>query len=83
MSGEKKEMASAFVLINAEMGSEDEVLRELRKMENVKEAFMAYGAYDIVVKVEAETADKLKEVIAQKVRSVKKIRSTLTMIVMG
>lgn len=44
MSGEKKEMVLAFVLINAEMGSEDEVLRQLRKMENVKEAFMAYGA---------------------------------------
>ncbi len=74
-------MPAAFVLINAEIGSEDEVLKELRKMDNVKEAYVVYGVYDIVAKVEAETMDKLKEVVTWKVRRLNKVRSTLTMIV--
>jgi len=74
-------MPLAFVLINAEVGSEDEVLKELRKVEYVKEAYLVYGAYDIIAKVEAETMDKLKEVIASKVRRVNKVSSTLTMMV--
>ena len=74
-------MPLAFVLINAEVGSEDEVVKELRKVEHVKEAYLVYGVYDIIAKVEAETMDKLKEVIASKVRRVNKVSSTLTMMV--
>jgi DNA-binding Lrp family transcriptional regulator len=75
-------MPLAFVLINSEIGAEDEVLRELKKIENVKEAYVVYGVYDIVAKVEAETMDKLKEVVTWKIRRLDKVRSTLTMIVM-
>ncbi|MEM2897159.1 MAG: Lrp/AsnC ligand binding domain-containing protein [Candidatus Bathyarchaeia archaeon] len=75
-------MPLAFVLINSEIGAEDEVLEELKKVENVKEAYVVYGVYDIVAKVEAETMDKLKEVVTWKIRRLDKVRSTLTMIVM-
>jgi len=74
-------MPVAFVLINAEIGSEDDVLKELKKIPNVKEAYVVYGVYDIVGKVEAETMDKLKEIITWKIRRLEKVRSTLTMIV--
>lgn len=75
-------MPLAFVLINAEIGSEAEILKELRKMESVKEAYLVYGVYDIVAKIEAETMEKLKEFTSFKVRRINKVRSTLTMIVM-
>jgi len=75
------EMPLSFVLINAEIGSEDEVLKELRKLPNVKESYVVYGVYDIVAKVEAESMDKLKEVVTWKIRRLDKVRSTLTMIV--
>ncbi len=74
-------MPLAFILINAETGSEGEVLRELMKLDCVREAHLVYGAYDIVAKIEAVATDKLKEVIALKVRRLNKVRSTLTMIV--
>lgn len=74
-------MPLAFIFINAEVGSEDETLKQLRKTENVKEAYSVYGVYDIVAKVEAETIDKLKEVITSKVRKLRRVRSTLTMMV--
>ena len=74
-------MPLAFVLINAEIGSEDEVVTELRKIGNVKESYVVYGVYDIVAKVEADSMDKLKEVVTWKIRRLDKVRSTLTMIV--
>jgi len=74
-------MPVAFVLINAEIGSEDEVVTELRKIANVKESYVVYGVYDIVAKVEAESMDKLKEIVTWKIRRLDKVRSTLTMIV--
>ena len=75
-------LPQAFVLINSEIGAEDELLKELKGIENVKEAYSVYGVYDIVVKVEAETMDKLKEIVTWKIRRLDKVRSTLTMIVM-
>lgn len=76
-------MPLAIVLINADIGSEDEVVKELRKIGNVKESYTVYGVYDIVAKVEAETMDKLKEIVTWKIRRLDRVRSTLTMLVVG
>lgn len=75
-------MPMAFVLINAEIGSEEEVLKELLKVEGVIEAHVVYGVYDVVAKIKAETMDKLKDIVTWHVRRLNKVRSTLTMIVM-
>jgi DNA-binding Lrp family transcriptional regulator len=74
-------MPMAFVLINAEIGSEEEVLKELQKVEGVIEAFVVYGVYDVVAKIRSDTMDKLKDVVTWHVRRLNKVRSTLTMIV--
>ena len=71
----------AFVLINTEIGSENEVLKTLKKVNGVKEAYSVYGVYDIVAKIQAETMDKLKEMVTWHIRRLDKVRSTLTMIV--
>jgi len=71
----------AFVLINAEIGSEEDVLKELRKVEGIQEAYVVYGVYDVVAKVKADTMDKLKDIVTWHIRRLNKVRSTLTMIV--
>jgi DNA-binding Lrp family transcriptional regulator len=71
----------AFVLINADLGAEEELVRELRSIEHVKEVYVVYGVYDIVAKIEADTMEKVKETITWKIRRLEKVRSTLTMIV--
>jgi len=68
-------------LIAMLIGKEDQLLNELRKIEHVKEASMTYGVYDIVAKIEADTTDKLKEVLTSKVRKISGVKSTLTMLV--
>jgi len=74
-------LTSAFVFINADLGAEDRVVGELRKVPNVKEAYVTYGVYDIVAKVEAESLGKLKEIVTSKIRQIGNVRSTLTTIV--
>ena len=74
-------MPMAFVLINAEIGSEEAVLKERKKVEGVEEAYVVYGVYDVVAKVKAESMDKLKDIVTWHVRRLDKVRSTLTMIV--
>ncbi len=74
-------MPKAFVLINADLGTEEDLVRELRKMPNVSEVYVVYGVYDIIAKVEAESMEKVKETITWHVRRLEKVRSTLTMIV--
>jgi len=74
-------LPAAIVLINAEIGSEEEVFNEISKVEGIKEAYIVYGVYDIIAKIEAETMDKLKETIANRIRKLPKVRSTLTMII--
>jgi DNA-binding Lrp family transcriptional regulator len=76
-------MPIAFVLINTEIGSEEEVVKQIKKLPAVKEAYLVYGVYDIVAKVEADTMDKLKEIVSWNIRRLEKVRSTLTMLVMG
>jgi len=71
------------VLINTEIGAEEEVVKQIKKLPAVKEAYLVYGVYDIVAKVEAETMDKLKEIVSWNIRRLEKVRSTLTMLVMS
>ena len=75
-------MPTAFVLMNAELGSEDSLVNELKKLESVKEVYQVYGVYDIVAQVESDTMDKVKETITWKLRKLDGVKSTLTMIVM-
>jgi len=74
-------MSTAFVLINTEIGSEADVLKDLKKVEGVDQAFAVYGVYDIIARVKADTMDRLKEIVTWRVRRLDKVRSTLTMIV--
>ena len=71
----------ALVLINTEMGSENEVVDNLRKIDAVEEAYVTYGVYDVVALVGADTLEKLKEIVTWKVRRLDKVRASLTMII--
>ncbi|HEY6883782.1 MAG TPA: Lrp/AsnC ligand binding domain-containing protein [Nitrososphaeraceae archaeon] len=74
-------MPTAYVLINCDLGSEEEIIREIKKLSEVIEVSGVYGVYDIVVKIRSDTMDKLRETITWHVRRIDKVRSTLTMIV--
>lgn len=76
-------MPKAFVLINVESGAEDQVLNELKTIENVIESYFSYGVYDIITKIRADSMKKLKELVTTRIRSLDQVRSTLTLIMIA
>ena len=72
-------MATGYVLINCELGSEESVISELKSIDGVSEVRGTFGAYDIIAKVTSEQVEKLREIITWKIRKIPKIRSTLTL----
>ena len=75
-------MPKAFVLINVESGSEEEVVKELKRIPGVEEAYFSYGVYDIIAKINADSMESLKDMVTRKVRTITRVRSTLTLIMM-
>jgi len=72
-------MALAFVLINCDLGAEEEIIEQLKHIDGVTETHGVFGAYDIITRVEASDTEKLREAITWSVRKIAKIRSTLTL----
>ncbi len=72
-------MATANLLINCELGSEEAIIQKQKGLEGVKEVHGTFGAYDILAKIESDTVEKLRETITWKIRKIEKIRSTLTL----
>lgn len=75
-------MPRAFVLVNAELGYETKLADEMKGISGVNDAYTIYGVYDILLKVEAPTMDRLKEFIGTKIRRMRGVKSTLTMLIM-
>lgn len=76
-------MDSAYVLINCDTGSEKFLIEELKKIDNVKDVHGTLGAYDIIVKVESENPQKLREAIIGDIRKLSHVKSTLTLLSTG
>lgn len=72
-------MSIAFVFVTTELGFEEDVLREIRTLPDVKEAHLIYGMYDVMVKIEGSTAAEVDEQVAR-IRKLDKINSTQTLI---
>ena len=74
-------LATAYLLLIVEIGTEEEVMRSLKSIGEVKEARMVYGVYDVIVRVEAVNMEELKNLVSWRIRRLDNVRSTMTMIV--
>ena len=74
-------MVTAFLLLNVDTGAEEMVMRRLESIQEVKEARMVYGVYDLIVRVETVDMEELKNVVNGRIRRLDNVRSTMTMIV--
>ncbi|OLS21083.1 MAG: hypothetical protein HeimC3_16450 [Candidatus Heimdallarchaeota archaeon LC_3] len=74
-------MSSAFILINSETGKERFILQELRKNPYVSKAFILNGIYDLILRIEADDLESLKNIIFKHIRTIRYIEKTFTMII--
>jgi DNA-binding Lrp family transcriptional regulator len=72
--------------LNSDLGSDQEIITKIKEMLAVEKGIKfevqgVYGIYDIVVKIEADNSDHLRNIITSKIRKIDKVQSTLTMMV--
>ena len=73
----------AFVLLNTELGQESNIIEALDGVEAITQIYSLYGIYDLIIEMEAETMDKVKEVVFNRVRRLENVKSTITLLTYG
>ena len=76
-------MNIVYVLVQCTIGHEMEVLRDLVKLDLVKEAKGTFGYYDILVKIEASSEKEIERIITKKIRKIKNVNTTTTLSVIS
>ncbi len=79
-------MPTAYFLLNVALNHEAEVIDEVKKILTAQQDINfeiqgVYGIYDIVVKITADSDDKIRHLALEKIKSIKNIQSAITMMV--
>ena len=70
----------AFVLINTELGQEATVVKALGNVKGINDVHALYGIYDVIAEVEADSMDKVKEIVFNNIRRLESVKTTITLI---
>jgi len=75
-------MIQAYILINTKPGKEEEILEKIGKINGLKvvDASLVYGEYDIVLKVEADNLEQLRNAVVSNIRKIEGVERTITLI---
>ncbi len=76
-------MHIGYVLLNCDLGAEEHIVEELRRMPHVKNAHLTFGAYDVIAEIHADTQEDFERTVASKVRGLSRVVSTMTLNVAG
>ena len=68
----------AYILINIRTGEVLDVVRQMRKIEQVTEINMTFGPYDAVAIVETKNLEELGKILAGSVQPIPGVEETLT-----
>ena len=73
-------MTDAYVMLNCELGAEVEIIEKLKELDNVSDVFETIGTHDMLVKLQAENFEKIRENVSWNIQKLPKVRSTATLI---
>ena len=76
-------MHKGFVLLNCDLGAEDYIVDELNHIPSVIQAYVTFGAYDIIAEIHAETQESFEETVSLKIRKLTRVVSTMTLSVVN
>ena len=75
-------MHKGFILLNCDLGAEEYIVDEIKQMEGVKNAYLTFGAYDVVAEIETENQEGIGKAISS-IRKLTRVVSTMTLNVMN
>jgi DNA-binding Lrp family transcriptional regulator len=70
----------AYVMINCELGAEETIMEKLKEIDQVKEVFGTIGTHDMMVKLDAENFEKIREIVSRNIQKIEKIRTISTLV---
>lgn len=71
----------AYILFKVNSGTEREVCQKLIEFDEIIQADIVFGEYDVLAKIETENLGKLEEFVSENVRNVPNVLVTSTMII--
>jgi len=81
MTAKQYENAVAILLITTAPGAERDVVKSLEQVDEVAEALLLFGEYDIFTKIVCSDFGLLSSVVVNTIRNIKGVESTKTLTV--
>jgi len=73
-------MTDAYVMLNCDLGAEEDIINQLKELEQVVDVFETIGTHDMMVKLQADNFEKIREIVSWSIQKLPKVRSTATLI---
>ena len=71
-------MHKGFILLNCDLGAEEYIVDELKQMQEVNNAYLTFGAYDVIAEIQTENPEEFAKVITA-IRKLSRVVSTMTL----
>jgi len=71
-------MHIGFILLNCDLGAEEYIVDELKQMSNIDNAYLTFGAYDVIAEVHTENQDEFEKAVSS-IRKLSRVVSTMTL----
>ncbi len=71
-------MHIGFILLNCDLGAEEYIVDELKQMSNVGNAYLTFGAYDVIAEVHTDSQDDFEKAVSA-IRKLSRVVSTMTL----
>ncbi|MBA4718821.1 MAG: Lrp/AsnC ligand binding domain-containing protein [Nitrosopumilus sp.] len=71
-------MIKGFILLNCDLGAEEYIVDELKQMQEVRNAYLTFGAYDVIAEIQTESQEEFEKAIAT-IRKLSRVVSTMTL----
>mgnify|MGYP001215051689 CR=1 FL=1 len=72
-------MHKGFVLLNCDLGAEEFIVEELKKIPQISQAYVTFGAYDVVAEINTDSQEDFDETVSLKIRRLTRVVSTMTL----
>ena len=72
-------MHIGYILLNWDLGAEEYIVEELKRIPEIKTAYLTFGAYDVIAEVHAETQEEFEKTVSNKIRRLARVVSTMTL----
>jgi len=71
-------MHKGFILLNCDLGAEEYVIDKLKQMSIISNAYLTFGAYDVIAEIETGDQEMFEKVVAT-IRRISRVISTMTL----